>query len=82
MPYIPNKLRPRLEISDQQMPNDAGELNYCITRILYRSWLKQPRYITLCMLMGTLICVAFEFYRIVASSYEDQKRNDNGDVFK
>jgi len=38
-------------------------------------------YRTICIVMGTLLCAAFEFYRRVAAPYEDRKITTNGDVY-
>ena len=67
-----------LEVED----NDPGHLNYIISELIGRVWNKERRYKTICMIVGTLVCVAFEFYRRVAAGYEDKAVAKNGDIFE
>jgi hypothetical protein len=60
---------------------DVGAMNYMITKMLL-AWVKNKlRYVRICMVMGTLICVMFEFYRRIAAPYEETKIKENGDVY-
>lgn len=79
MPYITPEQRQKLD--KDPMPEDAGELNYLITRQLL-SYLekKGKRYATINEIMGVLSCVSQEFYRRWAAPYEDEKIRENGDV--
>ena len=87
MPYIEPKDRlkfsPVLSKINKLFQQDitAGDLNFLITKILHNyAQVNKYRYLTFCTVMGTLICVAFEFYRRVVSPYEDEKIKENGDV--
>lgn len=59
---------------------DAGHVNYVFTRILHEWWYFNSTYKTICSIMGTCSAVAMEFYRRIASNYEDIKIKENGDV--
>jgi len=90
MPYVDQKTREHLEgaldIIECTLYNDSnfapGNVNYVITRLLIRWWKKNPKYVTICLIVGTLFCVAFEFYRRVAINYEGYKISKNGDVYE
>lgn len=60
--------------------NDGG-LNFTITHICHK-WIMAHglKYFTLVRVMGCLICVMFELYRMVGAKYEDKKRMENGPV--
>jgi hypothetical protein len=62
--------------------NLSGELNYAITVLLNR-WLERNgvNYTELNMLMGVLECAKLELYRRIAAPYEDEKIQQNGDVY-
>lgn len=57
----------------------SGILNYTITRICSKL-MGQVKYGKIAVITGVLENVKQEFYRRVASSYEDQKIIENGDV--
>lgn len=88
MPYISRETRFQLEDSIEDLITslnkedwNAGIVNYIFTKILIAWWRAFPKYITICEIMGTLSCVGQEFYRRIASHYEDLKISDNGDVY-
>jgi len=85
MPYIDQDERDVLDPFIEKLHTKitgGGQMNYAITRLLF-SWYKQnPCYFSICKVMGTLLCVALEFYRRVAVRYENQKRDENGEVYK
>jgi len=60
-----------------------GDLNYLITLLLH-TWLKVKeegvRYKYLNLIIGVLECAKLEFYRQIASPYEDEKKANNGSV--
>jgi len=58
----------------------AGHLNYAISRLCGRMFRSESRYKTICVVIGTLFCVAFEFYRRKAAPYEDTAIHINGDI--
>ena len=87
MPYITQNKRNlydsnidclKTELDSQS--NDAGHLNYIISELIGHVWNTQRRYNTICMIVGTLVCVAFEFYRRVAAGYEDKAIIKNQDT--
>ena len=59
-----------------------GELNYLIT-ILLKEYIEREglSYATLNECIGVLECAKLELYRRVAAGYEDQKCEENGDVY-
>jgi hypothetical protein len=82
MPYISKELRAcydeMLRFGDALTP---GELNYIITKIVL-SQVKKPSYTKYNELIGVLECVKQELYRRAVASYEDRKKEENGDVFE
>ena len=79
MPYIDQNGRERLW---EDVPQNAGELNYAITTIIdqYR-YTKGFDYQTINDIVGALEGAKLEFYRRVVVPYEDQKIKENGDVY-
>jgi len=79
MPYINKGVRASVE---QRSPQTVGELNYTITCVV-RDYIRDKglSYQTINDLMGALEGAKLEFYRRVASKYEDKKIEDNGDVY-
>lgn len=82
MPYITEADRKKVEYYDRKYPETAGELNYCIS-VLCSDYLKRHKlsYSTINEIMGVLECAKAEFYRRVATPYENKKLEDNGDVY-
>jgi len=79
MPYIKKEDRERLATGE--LPKNAGELNYTITKLLLNYMkAKGTNYAHVNEVMGALNCVTQEFYRRWAAPYEDQKIAENGDV--
>jgi len=82
MPYI--KQRDRIEL-DEEMRDiaTAGELNYAITRLCidYIDRHGTISYDTINTVIGVLECAKQEFYRRVATPYEEKKIEENGDVY-
>ena len=66
-------------ISDK--PNRAGLLNYSISYLMNHIVKDELNYATLNELVGVLECAKLELYRRVASPYEDEKKDSNGDVY-
>lgn len=59
----------------------AGDLTYAISKLVW-TWVKPRKsYLNFAIVIGCLICAAFEFYRRVVAPYEDQKIQENGDVY-
>lgn len=96
MPYINESARKNLDETIDQMvktlnkqlffPDDPrsfqsllGDINYCFSRVLGQL-MGQASYPKIAMITGVLENIKQEFYRRVASSYEDQKIRENGDI--
>lgn len=91
MPYIKEeerkKYRPgisklvgKLATENRTYEDILGPLNYVITSIL-RGVFYRKKYFVLVYVIGTLACVALEFYRRRGAPYEDEKMKENGDVY-
>ena len=80
MPYLSQEDRKALARGSD--PVTVGQLNYVISRrcddFIMAVGLS---YDTINEVIGVLACVQQELYRRVAAPYEDQKMQDNGDVF-
>lgn len=80
MPYI-NK-DARAEIDKTGLAQNAGELNFVITKVLLAYIdMEGLSYRTLNEVIGVLECVKQELYRRMIVGYEDQKIAENGDVY-
>jgi len=88
MPYIREVRRVDLAaqplISAGQHCMSPGELNWMLTNValsyLYRNG-PDPDYARMSEAMGAFTCAAQEFYRRVMAPYEDEKKEENGDVY-
>lgn len=87
MPYIKQVERDNLDSLVHEMGKTVigteGNLNYLITRLCQRyvDENKPFGYKTVNAVVGVLECAKLEFYRRVASAYEDKKIAENGDVY-
>ena len=96
MPYISEEERLELDNAIDQMvdsikntqcnlnnPNDfsnyLGRINYCFSRVIGQL-VQKPSYKKIAMATGVLENIKQEFYRRVASPYENKKINENGDI--
>jgi hypothetical protein len=61
------------------LKNYLGRLNYCFSRIA-TGVMGDVSYSKIAMITGVLENVKQEFYRRLASTYEDQKIIENGDI--
>lgn len=81
MPYIEEARREYLH-DGKRLPEHPGELNYVITQHCIEFLDRYGfDYAGINAVVGVLECVKQEFYRRIASPYEEQKRKDNGDVY-
>jgi hypothetical protein len=87
MPYIKRGNRKfwdqviqMIESENNNTDYEAGELNYFISRLLWRQMYSKKSYKKANELMGLLECIKQEFYRRVVAPYEDIKAQENGDV--
>jgi len=85
MPYVPNTDRIILsrfltpDFLHQVSTLSSGQLNYMITKMLLAQAPKS--YADFNTLIGVLECCKLEMYRRAVAPYEDQKIEENGDVF-
>jgi hypothetical protein len=91
MPYIKEENRQKLDkcienLVDCLRPSNTsgmdtilGDINYCFTRVL-AGLMEDVNYNKIAMITGVLENIKQEFYRRVASPYEDKKIVENGDV--
>lgn len=96
MPYIKEEERLELDICVDRMieciitnktslnnPHDfqnyLGRINYCFSRVL-AGLMKEPSYNKIAMITGVLENIKQEFYRRIATPYENQKIIENGDI--
>lgn len=82
MPYIMQAQRKEIdEVVDKLNIDNAGELNYAITKLVMNILLKKGiSYANINEFIGALECAKLELYRVVATAYEDHKKNINGVV--
>lgn len=87
MPYIKpgnrakydTVLKELIEILKALPPEEVdGELNYVVTKILKEIY--PLRYFHINKAIGVLECIKLEYYRRVATPYEDLKIKESGDV--
>lgn len=84
MPYITQEQKDFLlnNESGQNIPRNAGELNFFITMILVNYWEdKDPSYQRINDIIGALESAKAEFQRRIVAPYEDAKMSLNGDVY-
>lgn len=81
MPYISEGARKDID-KRISMPASAGELNYDFTKIIKRYLeMKGESYQTYNDIIGALENCKLELYRRKISPYEDNKIEENGDVW-
>ena len=85
MPYIQPEQRELLEGYAPMVLGERcvgpGELNYLLTRVIQGYLFRNRGYRGINDAIGALECCKLEMYRRVASPYEDQKIQENGDVY-
>ena len=81
MPYITKDQRKDVE---ETGPYTSGELNYAIT-ILIKKYIGNrvagQSYAVFNEIIGALECAKLELYRRLVAPYEDEKIQENGDVY-
>jgi hypothetical protein len=80
MPYIYKAKRAAL-VEHTRTPQTPGELNYIITSIINNYYKQYGGYAAINDVLGALEGAKLEFYRRVVAPYEDQKIQENGDVY-
>jgi hypothetical protein len=88
MPYIKKERRKEI-LTGMEMPSTPGELNFVLITII----LEYLKYCKACQkdeknhyedfneVIGVLSCISQELYRRVVVPYENEKIEENGDVF-
>ena len=81
MPYVDRDRREELDRGES--PENAGELNYSITRTVDRYLVDRApvRYADLNEVIGALESAKLELYRRVVVPYEEKKLETAGDVY-
>jgi len=82
MPYIKQLDREILTPVSHAPASTSGELNFQITRLV-QSYLGNSlgNYAAFNDAVGALECAKLELYRRMVAPYEDQKIQENGDVY-
>jgi hypothetical protein len=84
MPYIAKEERIKFEKPVQELSESIendGDLNYCISLLMHKILEKRGvKYQNMNNIMGAIDCAKMEFYRTVASPYEDKRKSENGNV--
>lgn len=70
----------RLESDEAYDNNNEGNINYVFSSVLAKIY-KDKGYAGVNAVGGVLLCTWSEFYRKLASPYEDQKERENGSVY-
>lgn len=77
MPYIQKHEREKAAF----FPDNAGQLNYAITKLIVAYWEKTKNYQGANDIVGALDNAKDEFRRRIQHPYEDVKIRENGDVY-
>ena len=75
----------RESLEGEHMARPPGTLNYIITRLCdfwYRDFSGEANYEKYNAVIGALECVKQELYRRQIAPYEDEKWQQNGDVYR
>ena len=81
MPYIPKTRRGLLQYDPIEFPESPGELNFVISDACHEYTNDHGlNYDTINTVIGVLECAKMEFYRMIAHSYENEKRKKNGPI--
>lgn len=67
------------DLSNEEFATILGDINYVFSRVL-GGLMNDPSYNKIAMITGVLENIKQEFYRRVASPYEDKKIMENGDI--
>ena len=88
MPYISSELRVKFDFHigelDAMLDEESwdGELNYIISRLVAGRFLRVMRYQTIARVCGILSNVKDEFYRRLATPYENMALLQSGDLLE
>jgi hypothetical protein len=82
MPYIAKEERNKFTY-EGKVPETPGELNYLVTTLLIKYYTENGlNYDHINDILGALEGSKLEFYRRVAVKYEQQKIEENADVYE
>lgn len=83
MPYIKAERRSDLRCyeGECEKPQNPGELNYMISKLLREYVGNNPTYEDLNAAIGATEAAKMEFYRRVVIPYEQKKIKENGDMY-
>lgn len=86
MPYIKPDDKERFSQALEQLaaspPTTPGELNYLVSQLSILFWFNSGQnYQAINDILGSLEGAKLEFYRRLASPYENKKIAENGDVY-
>lgn len=86
MPYIKQsdreRIKPHIDKFWEHCPiREPGEMNYVITILLERYRNGKYKYSLFNEIIGILTCVLQEYYRRMVAIYENQKCEENSDVY-
>jgi len=94
MPYIEKKRRQGLDylvdelyhvlqilyVKNDVVVHNPGDINYVLSRLIWRLFNDKPAYVRGLILRGILADVRHEFTRRLIDQYEDKKIEQNGDL--
>jgi hypothetical protein len=66
-------------LDNNEFGSILGDINYVFSRVL-GGLMRDPSYNKIAMITGVLENIKQEFYRRIASPYEDKKIVENGDI--
>ena len=79
MPYIPQHERDSLELRPDS--SEPGQLTYLLYQTCINALPDEARFADYCTILGALEATKLELYRRYIAPYEDDKREENGDVY-
>lgn len=82
MPYLKTEQKQALNPRTDREIASAGELNFCVTRLVDQFLGAAPAYQDFNDAMGALEGAKLELYRRVVGPYEDEKAKINGEVYR
>ena len=80
-PYIKKERRKEIE-KYNFVGENPGELNYNITKLILQYLEGGESYSSYNEVIGVLECCKLELYRKVISKYENQKCEENGEIYE
>lgn len=86
MPYIDKNSRTKLDKTISDLANliqTSGEANYCIFKLMELYMISNTKsYSSISNCISIFECAKMEFYRRIAVSYEENKKEKNGDILE